>query len=91
MELNAVNIPEDIPLADPEFNVSVTIYMLLGAELFYELLCNEQIKQVNQLILQNTRFGWVVSNFKERIVNSNKSMCNVSRLSDIITRFWNVE
>lgn len=43
--INVFNIPEDISLGDPEFNVSSKIDMMLGAELFYELLCNEQINR----------------------------------------------
>lgn len=86
---NLFNIPEDVPLADPEFNVSRSIDMLLGAELFYDLLLSEQIKQANKPIIQNTKFGWVVSGQTE-CRQKTKSICNVS-VDELITKFWKVE
>ncbi|GFX22242.1 integrase catalytic domain-containing protein [Trichonephila clavipes] len=55
-----VNVSEFVPLADDKFNIPERIDMLLGAEIFYELLkpgkfyCDH-----SHLVLQNTVFGYV--------------------------------
>ncbi|GFX53172.1 integrase catalytic domain-containing protein [Trichonephila clavipes] len=51
-----------VPLADDKFNIPDRIDMLLGAEIFYELLKPGKFYCDNShLVLQNTVFGYVVS------------------------------
>jgi hypothetical protein len=49
-------------LADPQFDKSDSIDIILGADIYGRLLC-EGIKRIpeTQLILQNTVLGWIVS------------------------------
>jgi len=55
-------IPENLQLADPEFHKAQRVDLLIGASLFYELLCVGQINLLPGLpLLQKTRLGWVVS------------------------------
>ncbi|GFV36807.1 uncharacterized protein TNCV_5010911 [Trichonephila clavipes] len=55
-------MPNEIKLADYKFNIPGKINVLLGAEIFYELLRPGQIYcGDSQLLLQNTVFGYVVS------------------------------
>ncbi|GFW92497.1 integrase catalytic domain-containing protein [Trichonephila clavipes] len=57
-----VNVSEFVPLADDKFNIPDRIDMLLGAEIFYELLKPAKFYCDNShLVLQNTVFGYVVS------------------------------
>lgn len=42
--ISAVHIPENITLADPDFNKSDQVDILLGAGIFFDLLCIAQIK-----------------------------------------------
>ncbi|GFX77545.1 integrase catalytic domain-containing protein [Trichonephila clavipes] len=57
-----VNVSEFVPLADDKFNITDRIDMLLGAEIFYELLKPGKFYCDNShLVLQNTVFGYVVS------------------------------
>jgi len=57
-----VFIPNNIKLADPNFNVSSSIDMLIGAELFWRIICAGQIRQSNNApILQKTHFVWIIS------------------------------
>lgn len=59
---STLNIPVDIKLTDTEFYKSRPIDALIGAELFYKLLCIGQIKLGNHgAMLQKTVFGWVIS------------------------------
>ncbi|GFT28311.1 integrase catalytic domain-containing protein [Trichonephila clavipes] len=53
-----VNVSEFVPLADDKFNIPDRIDMLLGAEIFYELLKPGKFYCDNShLVLQNTVFG----------------------------------
>ncbi|GFV01122.1 integrase catalytic domain-containing protein [Trichonephila clavipes] len=55
-------MPNEIKLADYKFNIPGKIDVLLGAEIFYELLRPGQIYcGDSRLLLQNTVFGYVVS------------------------------
>ncbi|KYN17769.1 hypothetical protein ALC57_09939 [Trachymyrmex cornetzi] len=59
---NAVRLPRNIQLADPNFNVSSEIDILIGAELFWDLLCVGQINSTsNHPQLQKTRLGWILA------------------------------
>ncbi|XP_070068117.1 uncharacterized protein [Drosophila takahashii] len=56
------NIPNNIPLADPEFFRPQRIDLFIGANLFFDLLSVGQIRLSPELlILQKTRVGWVAS------------------------------
>jgi hypothetical protein len=56
------NIPSNIPLADPNFNSPGKIDLLMGAELFMELLLTGKFKLKGNLPwMQETYFGWVIS------------------------------
>ncbi|KAJ8940123.1 hypothetical protein NQ318_009837 [Aromia moschata] len=56
---NCLNLPPDVNLADPAFNESSKIDMLLGAQLFWRLIRMGQISLgKHNPILQNTALGW---------------------------------
>ncbi|XP_011859356.1 PREDICTED: uncharacterized protein LOC105556853 [Vollenhovia emeryi] len=90
-----LNIPQNIALADPGFANPSEIDALIGAELFYQLLCVGQVKLNNSaLILQKTRLGWVVSGpLHSQGSMSNKIMCNltVDSLNAQVAKFWEIE
>ena len=83
-----------VELADEKFNIPGKIDMLLGAEIFYELLRPEKIKVKNsQLLLQNTVFGFVVSGNIDPF-NETKVHCGLIRDEDLnktLQNFWEVE
>ncbi|XP_032294718.2 uncharacterized protein [Drosophila virilis] len=101
------NIPSNIQLADPEFFKSQQIDMLIGASLFFDLLCVGQIKLAAGLpILQKTRLGWVATGGASHAGKSSfmamRSMENPDLLVDshlqpntqideLIRRFWELE
>lgn len=59
------NISANTRLADPAFNKSQNIVLMIGACMFYELFCVGQINIVPGLpLLQKTLLGWVVSGNK---------------------------
>jgi len=92
-----VAIPKNIKLADPNFNIPATIDMLIGAEVFWKILCAGQIKQSkSQPILQKTHFGWVISgpiaDADARSIQANNfHVALLDDLNYLLKRFWEVE
>lgn len=74
IETGTWNLPPNITLADPHFNISSGIDILLGAEVFFKILQPEQQNLSQELpILQNTLFGWVISGKVKTIAPAKKS------------------
>lgn len=61
VEITSWNIPKNIVMADPWFNVKSKVDMLLGAQMFFKMMSVGQIELSESLpMLQKTVFGWVV-------------------------------
>ncbi|GFX85961.1 DUF1758 domain-containing protein [Trichonephila clavipes] len=89
-----VNVSELVQLADPSFDVPDKMDLLLGAEVFYELLRPGQIHAENsQLLLQNTVFGYVVSGNVNEIVEDRVHCVLIldDDLNKTLKQFWEVE
>jgi len=97
-----INVPDNIKLADNAYNKPQKIDMLLGAELFYDLICPGQIKSaIDGPIIQETRLGWIVAG---PVPNSNTnagrdSYANITLMSQVVinnledqmSKFWSLE
>ncbi|XP_075148904.1 uncharacterized protein LOC142222573 [Haematobia irritans] len=97
LNVSSWKIPQNVKLADPNFWQRGRMDILIGAGLFFELMCVGQIRLGNSLpVLQKTHFGWVVSG---GVTNSSKysSLAVVSKcdnnecLEKVLKSFWNVE
>ncbi|GFW39131.1 integrase catalytic domain-containing protein [Trichonephila clavipes] len=91
-----VNVSEFVPLADDKFNIPDRIDMLLGAEIFYELLKPGKFYCDNShLVLQNTVFGYVVSGSVDHTqVTENRVHCGLifdDDLNETLKKFWEIE
>ncbi|GFT34291.1 integrase catalytic domain-containing protein [Trichonephila clavipes] len=91
-----VNVSEFVPLADDKFNIPDRIDMLLGAEIFYELLRPGKYYCDNlHLVLQNTVFGWLCCKWKCRSqVTENRVHCGLIVYDDLnktLKKFWEIE
>lgn len=70
---------------------------MLGASIFWELLCNRQIRLPKQtLILQETLLGWTIAGRTQsnEISLSHRTLCGVSanlKLSNQLEKFWKME
>ncbi|XP_018403197.1 PREDICTED: uncharacterized protein LOC108780101 [Cyphomyrmex costatus] len=54
--------PRNIHLADPRFHISSEVDLLLGAELFWDLMCVGQIQSSDKHpMLQKTQLGWILA------------------------------
>lgn len=93
VNVQSLEIPKHLKLADPQFYSPGTIDLLIGAELFYSLLCVGQISLGQQNpIMQKTLLGWVVSG-PIGSISLQKTSCNVSSV-DIqrqLEKFWQLE
>ncbi|KAJ8962240.1 hypothetical protein NQ318_018212 [Aromia moschata] len=90
---NCLNLPPDVNLADPAFNESSKIDMLLGAQLFWRLIRMGQISLgKHNPILQNTALGW--GEIVKSKINRISTNCNFVSTNDIdnnLRKFWELE
>ncbi|KYN06860.1 PREDICTED: uncharacterized protein LOC108782681 [Cyphomyrmex costatus] len=92
------NIPRNLKLADPHFNVSSKVDILIGAEIFWELLCIGQIEATHSHpTLQKTRLGWILAGRRSitaapaENVQAFTTVISNAQLHDQLTRFWQIE
>ncbi|XP_013194101.2 uncharacterized protein LOC106137743 [Amyelois transitella] len=91
---NELFIPEHIQLADPLFYESHNIDILIGAEIFWDLLCEGKIRLPNGPVLQNTKLGWIISGpIHSNTHNIDRSFqCNFSHAIETqLRQFWELE
>ncbi|XP_022170758.1 uncharacterized protein LOC111034046 [Myzus persicae] len=89
----------DIEFADPSFATPQRIDIIIGACLFYEIICNQQQRpSINGPIYQKTKLGWVVSGqVNKNISNKNcvslfSSSVQINKtIEEQIARFWRLE
>ncbi|XP_053699051.1 uncharacterized protein LOC128746023 [Sabethes cyaneus] len=88
-------IPEGIDLADPNFNVSQKIDLIIGAEHFCTFLKGGRIdlgKSYPMLI--ESEFGWLVTGISSHETTHHTPICNISTLESLdrnIEKFWRIE
>lgn len=88
------NIPRKLVLADPKFNISAGVDLLIGAEFFFRLIENDKYHMADGYpSLQRTVFGYIVSGMYAA-PRTNPSICIVStgeNLDGMLQRFWDLE
>ncbi|XP_047532738.1 uncharacterized protein LOC125067886 [Vanessa atalanta] len=94
-----VRIPDwlelkSLPLADPEFSSPGKVDILLGADVYGEILQNGVKKSPRgNLLAQNTLFGWVLSgkieqeSVKENVLNLHVQV----KEDELLKKFWEIE
>ncbi|XP_065092267.1 uncharacterized protein LOC135713092 [Ochlerotatus camptorhynchus] len=94
------NIPHDLQMADPQFNISGRIDLLLGAEHFFSFLRDREVKRMvlgpKLPILVDSVFGWIVSGRDESLQQKQSVRCctavtPIERMEDLLEKFWRVE
>nr|XP_029722527.1 uncharacterized protein LOC115263370 [Aedes albopictus] len=92
-------IPQDLYLADSRFYEPNRVDLLIGAEIFFELLLQGKIKMADELpVLQESVFGWLVSGRVIESTASNVQVYHVAKdepsdkeLVKVLKRFWSVD
>lgn len=90
------NLPDGIELADPSFNVSMNVDMVLGIESFFNFFRNGQQILLGEHLpaLNESVFGWVVCGGVSTPSQSLNISCNMSTseaLDELVARFWSSE
>lgn len=89
-----LRIPDNIVLADPNFDTPGDIDLLIGAEWFWDIICVGQIKLNNVgPFVHKTKFGWIISG-QLHADASPEVRCHLSKEIDVdkqLTRFWEIE
>lgn len=93
-------IPSSVSLADPSFNKSQSIDLLIGGEIFMELLMKGRIRVGDGLpLLQESWLGWIWSGKlnecrMEEVDSGDDFVCNLvtnDELSNQVERLWQLE
>nr|XP_029712557.1 uncharacterized protein LOC109410910 [Aedes albopictus] len=97
-QIDSDQIPADVALADPSFNRSRRIDMLLGIQVFNELFTGQSFSLTDDHTFwcKETIFGWVVGGAvsEQGAEQSSSNMCGVvtnEALSEQMSRFWETE
>ncbi|XP_058456411.1 uncharacterized protein LOC131433822 [Malaya genurostris] len=89
-------LPTSIELADPKFFKKNHIDILIGADIFWDLIKPNKLKLAPNLpTLTETEFGWIVGgSFPAPERKFQRTLCTVienENLSDILNKFWKIE
>jgi hypothetical protein len=89
------SLPRNIKMADPEFYKSSNIEILLGANVFWDLICPQRIKLgKNEPVIQKTVLGWVVAGPYIYNQGTQNIKCNLSVNDEVqnqLKTFWEIE
>jgi len=93
--MNTINLGE---CSDPDLSSTKKIDIILGSEIFYELLCIGQIKPAGtRAIWQKTVFGWVLSGRVQSDQSNPQTSCMTTMVSsdnsiqNEVQKFWELE
>ncbi|XP_062704362.1 uncharacterized protein LOC134286717 [Aedes albopictus] len=94
VDISRWTIPRNLPLADPRFNISQGVDLIVGAELFFALLESQRLTLADGFpILQKTVLGYVVSGTSP--AEAQKTVvCHVATEQDLnaqLERMWEVD
>ncbi|XP_053956126.1 uncharacterized protein LOC128861768 [Anastrepha ludens] len=89
------NLPANIELADENFFKPTRVDLLIGTEIFFDILSIGQIKLAPGLpSLQKTLLGWVVSGRYQRPTENSSSICLLSVEESVdanLQRLWKLD
>lgn len=94
---NAINIPANLSLADPNFNMSSEVDMLLGSDVFWSVIRDgKRHLGKNMPVLQNTQLGWVIAGNFSVGTRENSSLSHLlidseESVDKLVQRFWQIE
>ncbi|XP_063991157.1 uncharacterized protein LOC135169789 [Diachasmimorpha longicaudata] len=98
LDRQAIRIPDNIKLADPEFHRPASVDMLLGSGPTLSLLCQGKKKLTPadqpELYLQQTLLGWVIGGSAPAMQPTRQRTCNILSTSNLdfdISKFWEIE
>lgn len=87
-------LPNHMSLADPLFDKPGPIDILIGANVFYNILLNQRVKLQDGLVAQSTSLGWIIAgggNVPTEFQAKPISCHSLNNLHQQITQFWQTE
>ncbi|XP_018365332.1 PREDICTED: uncharacterized protein LOC108762706 [Trachymyrmex cornetzi] len=91
----ALDIPNNLELADPTCHIPSDVDMLLGASIFWDLISGGQVRGSNQsIVFQETRLGWIAAGPMEttNACQQKRSYCGMTTtLHKQLEKFWSIE
>ncbi|XP_059053595.1 uncharacterized protein LOC131847882 [Achroia grisella] len=101
IDINNINLPNNVILADPNFNHPAPIEILIGADIFWDILgCEQHSLGPKHPKLRNSQFGWLISgpiytNFCYKQASTQCHHTVTTKPDDNIhqelTKFWEIE
>lgn len=91
---NTLSIPSNIHLADSRFNISQQIDILLGSDIFWQLLKSDTVTlHESGLILRDTHIGWILSGqiHQHQHTKYQSLACTSQTLDSQLENFWKVD
>ncbi|KAH9627675.1 hypothetical protein HF086_016829 [Spodoptera exigua] len=87
-----LDLPPNIELADPYFYCPAEVDLLLGADIFWDLVGFKRITLgVGRPVLQESQLGWLVSG-PVGIYKPGHVICNYTHnINDNLQKFWEIE
>lgn len=89
-----LELPKNLPLADPNFHIPRPVDILIGAGTTVALLQSGQTNispTQGDLLLQKTHLGWVVVGGLEANKKARIDSCCLVNLQQTLERFWEIE
>lgn len=89
-----LNLPDGIQLADPSFNVPAAVDILIGAQIFRNILgSNSIILGKNQPVLRESKLGWIMSgSILQNSTSKNTNHCHFSNsIESQLRKFWDLD
>ncbi|XP_065075911.1 uncharacterized protein LOC135699568 [Ochlerotatus camptorhynchus] len=91
-----LKLPNDLPLADPDFGTPRRVDMIIGAAHFFSFLRNGRFR-LPSLLFVETVFGWIASgkidessgNYQQPIATCH--VATVVPVDELLQRFWQIE
>lgn len=94
-DIAELNLPENIQICDRNSNTPSKVDILLGANIFWDLLRPQQIKLGSgKTIIHNTVLGWIISGPLPCNKQNQNSICNFVTNAEIqndLKSFWEIE
>jgi hypothetical protein len=88
------SFPDDVVLADPFFNTPGKIDILIGNEMFLDLIEAGKARIANGPTLRDTIYGWIVGGRTQSTSRINAVQCNFTNVNEIresVEKFYKLE
>ena len=97
IDVSRWRIPEEVVLADPAFHTPAKVDMLIGGELFFDIMKLRHLSLSNKLPqLRETHLGWIVAGtikdpYVADVLPQHSNVASLQEVESIMQRFWQVE